>query len=108
MVRQTPVKPGRIAIVADVFYTMYSIVDSDGRSILVRRNVECVPVAETFGMRLRHRAGCTDRTRTDGTIACPACGQTARAFVVQAIRYLDNADDTERTAVDPGYFPTDE
>lgn len=59
---------------------------------------------QNFGMRPRHRALCPDRSGTDGTVRCDACGQTVDAFYNQARRYLDSLADTGRTVTDPGYF----
>lgn len=61
-------------------------------------------IAETFGMRVRHRRACPDRRGTDGSVTCDACGQTAAAFIAQAGEYLERVADTGRTVRDPGYF----
>ena len=39
---------------------------------------------------------------TDGTVDCPACKQTASAFIAHARQWIDNHDG--ETVEDPGYF----
>jgi hypothetical protein len=73
-------------------------------SIYIPKNLELVPIAEAFGMKLRHKPQCYDRRSTDGTVACENCGQSADAFFGQAYRYLEPRVEWGVRIVDPGYF----
>lgn len=94
--------PARISIV-DVGSGQWHVTNGADAQYLPR-DYGIVSVAETFGMKLRHRPNCPDRSGTDGTMDCDACGQTADRFFLQAERFLTDVVATGRTIVDPGYF----
>lgn len=78
---------------------------TNGRDTLrVGSDWELPGVAETFGMVLRHKNGCPDRTGTDGSVDCPGCGQTAARFIRQAAGYLATCAEWGKRVADPGYF----
>ena len=68
------------------------------------QNEDCIPVAETFGMKLRHNTQCPDRCGTDGTVACNACGRTVDQFLTQALAYLGRCVEWGKKVEDPGEF----
>lgn len=90
--------------VSDAPGAVCKIVADDGRDILVQQDWDAPGIASTFGWspsRIASRSGCK-HTGTDGTIACPECGQAAQCFIVDAILWIDDHDG--ESVDDPGYF----
>lgn len=95
--------------------------DGEWRSILVQTDYDYPGVAGTFGwwpgmvpvppdyaypVAIGDFRSCpSEHDGTDGTVACPTCGQTASAFIASAADWLDDHDGA--TADDPGYFGED-
>lgn len=74
------------------------------KSMYLPKDLSIVPVAEIFGMRLRHNNQCGDRTSTDGTVVCTNCGRSADRFYGQAYAYLERCIERGKHVEDPGYF----
>ena len=83
-------------------YEVSPVRQSSRESIYIQSDWDYPGLAQTFGMRLRHKRGCADRRGTDGTVECRGCGRTASEFIAQAADYLDSHDG--KAVNDPGYF----
>ena len=82
---------------------------TDGqRTFFLYHDLSLVGIMQDFGMRPRHKNGCTDKSGTDGTINCPQCGQGYDRFYCQAEAYLIRLEVSGRSIVDPGYLDSEE
>ena len=94
---------GRYVWIEDVGAGQWHVTNGK-ESLCLPKDLSIVPVAEAFGMKLRHNNHCYDRTSTDGTVACNNCARSADQFYGQAYAYLDRVVEWTKRIVDPGYF----
>jgi len=91
----------KIQLIAGQFGWDYIIRAENGKEILIQSDWDYPATASAFGWQHRCPNGYVFG-RTDGTVDCPLCGETAHDMIQEAQLFLD--DHIGDTVEDIGYF----